>query len=270
MSQDQQPIKTAAIYKITVKRDGKDDRYYIGQATDFHTRKVHHLWSLKNGRHKNKILQSAYDFYGADAFHFEILAQCDKDRYSMAAIEKQCLDCQIEQTGIDSVYNILIDSVISRAGVPHSEETKAKMSEVAKKNGQSDAQKASWIKVLKSKIGKKLSPESIAKRTAKQTGIKRTEETKNKMSQAMKGKTLSEEVKKKISQTKKAQKKTMSQEHKNRLREINKDRKMPEELRLRLIQMKLGTKKSPEEIARRQATRAANKLKKLEQLKVGT
>lgn len=269
MFQEKQPIKLPVIYKITVKRHDKDDRFYIGQTVNFHERKLHHLWELSNGRHKNKILQSAYDFYGNDAFSFSVLDYCQVDKFSMAEIEKKRIDEQIASTGIDSIYNILIDSVISRAGIPHSLETRKKMSDAKKAIPRTEEQKEAWIKILKSKTGKKLSPESIAKRTEKQKGMKRTDETKRKMSEAQTGKKLSPETIAKISATKKAQKRTMSPELKEKLKAINSARKIPEELKQKLILMKLGVKKSPEEIARRQATRAANKLKKLADMQHG-
>jgi len=54
-------------------------------------------------------------------------------------------------------------------------------------------------KITKSLTGRKLSPESIAKRSATVTGSKRSEETKKKQSEARKGTIVSDETKKKLS-----------------------------------------------------------------------
>jgi len=60
----------SGIYKITNK---KSHKVYIGSAKEFKTRWYHHAKSLKNGLHQNKHLLHSFQFYGEDAFVFEIL-----------------------------------------------------------------------------------------------------------------------------------------------------------------------------------------------------
>ncbi len=90
-------------------------------------------------------------------------------------------------------------------------------------------------------------------------GIKRSEITKNKMSQSAKNRVpMSEEVRRRISETKIRLKQKPSAEHMIELANLAKGRKMSESHKEKLVAMKIGTKKSPEELARRQASRRAN------------
>ena len=49
---------------------------YVGQAKDINARWIHHRSDLKNGRHSNNHLQSAWNLYGGDNFTFSILEEC--------------------------------------------------------------------------------------------------------------------------------------------------------------------------------------------------
>ncbi len=86
----------------------------------------------------------------------------------------------------------------SRRGRKHSEETKAKMSEVHKGKKHSEETRA---KLSEANRGRKLSEETKAKMSEAHKGKKLSEETKAKISEASKGKKLSEETRAKISES---------------------------------------------------------------------
>lgn len=252
----------SGIYKITVNRFGKSPMFYIGQSVNFEKRKQYHLWSFRARKGRNPILQRAFEKYGEDAFVFQMVEQVPRDGALLAAAEKRWLDSVVAQYGEGSVYNILREETTSRAGIPHSSETRAKMSEVQKSIGMTPARWAGVEKTRAKLIGRKLSPETIRKRTESHKGVKRTEEWKAMMSAKMTGRTNSAETRAKISATKKSLGQKPSAEHMERLRQMAIGRVMPKEHMKKLADMKLGTKKSPEEISRRTETRRLNAIAK--------
>ena len=60
---------TGYIYQIENLKTGKS---YIGQTVDFNRRKRTHLNKLQNGTHCNPHLQSAYNLYGEQEFHWRV------------------------------------------------------------------------------------------------------------------------------------------------------------------------------------------------------
>lgn len=62
------------IYKITNKIN---DKFYIGSSMNLDNRIYRHKNELKNNSHKNKHLQAAYNKYGKENFHFEVLEILD-------------------------------------------------------------------------------------------------------------------------------------------------------------------------------------------------
>lgn len=249
---------TSGIYRITVKRSGKPDKFYIGQSCNLRTRKATHFRELKNGTSKNPLMQQAFNHYGENAFFFEVLEHVDKDAVKLAIAEKQWLDRQILQTGRDSVYNVFVKEVRSRLGVPHRPDTIEKIRQ-ANSGARTEKQRQATYKMIQGNVGRKLSPETIAKRTAAQAGVKRTAEFKQMLREKMLQRPpMSEEVKEKISNTKKQRNQKPSAEHMEKLREINRTRERDPAHFERLAAMKRGVKKSPEEIARRTETRRKN------------
>lgn len=86
----------SGIYKISFK---ENDSFYIGSTVGFKRRERDHLRSLSRNKHKNIIIQNAYNKYGKDSFKFEILAKCPPE-YRV----------KLEQWFIDKLkpsYNIL-------------------------------------------------------------------------------------------------------------------------------------------------------------------
>lgn len=112
------------IYKITCLRSGK---IYVGSSRDIKTRIRRHFAELSRKTHKNKHLQSAFNLYGESAFQWKVLEHVIKteslqEREQFWIDETQCFRREIG-------YNI----AISAENRTLSQETKAKMSERAKK-----------------------------------------------------------------------------------------------------------------------------------------
>ena len=190
----------AGIYRMTVKRDGKSDKYYIGQSSNLHDRKIRHFWELRRGIHRNPALQQAFNLYGESALNFEVLEECAADKATLAEREKFHIDAHCGQ-----LYNVNIEQATTSLGTKRTPETRRKMSISQKAAALTDARKAVLDSMRAGNIGRKLTEESIAKRTAKQKGAKRSEETKRRLSESAKLRPpMSDETRRKISETKKA------------------------------------------------------------------
>ena len=62
------------IYAIRNRRNGK---LYVGSASNISKRWSRHRKDLREGTHKNKHLQAAFNYYGEDAFDFIVLELTD-------------------------------------------------------------------------------------------------------------------------------------------------------------------------------------------------
>ncbi len=69
----------------------KNGKIYVGSTTNFSRRKGEHLWMLKNNKHKNPHLQSAWNKYGEEYFKFIILEKITDDR-SVYDVEQIYID----------------------------------------------------------------------------------------------------------------------------------------------------------------------------------
>jgi len=112
----------AVIYQITNMMNGK---YYIGSSMSFERRVWSHKYDLKNGTHKNPKLQAAWNKYGESAFVFEILETVPEGE-SQLVWEDRYLAGKV---GLQECYNINFYAEHSRLGIPHSDESKAKISD---------------------------------------------------------------------------------------------------------------------------------------------
>ena len=56
-----------------------NDKFYIGQSVNIAYRWKQHKNALKNSKHENKHLQSAYNKYGSEAFEYIVLCECSKE-----------------------------------------------------------------------------------------------------------------------------------------------------------------------------------------------
>lgn len=111
----------AVIYRITNMANGK---FYIGSAESFARREWQHKYALRRNEHKNPRLQAAWNKYGEEMFVFEVLEVVPDDRAAFD-IENTYL---MRFVGQDDCYNINTDAYIPRLGIPHTEQTKARVS----------------------------------------------------------------------------------------------------------------------------------------------
>lgn len=107
---------------------------YIGQSSDIKKRFAQHRSDLRGGRHVNSALQRAWEKYGEEAFVFSVVEEvpaCDLDDAEIMWIE--AFDSYIHG------YNMTKGGESTRGLTPwnkgktHSDETKKKISEMAKK-----------------------------------------------------------------------------------------------------------------------------------------
>jgi len=109
------------IYRI---RNVVSGRFYVGSSEDVYRRFEAHRRHLRKGAHKNIGLQASWNKHGEDVFRFEILvrpAQADLravERRMLVPLLSHPLCCNMH----DETY------VHPRTGVPHSDETRAKIS----------------------------------------------------------------------------------------------------------------------------------------------
>ena len=150
---------------------------YIGSAINFKKRKYRHIKRLNENNHHSQFLQNSWNKYGSNNFSFIIVENVNDD---IKLIER-------EQWWIDnsnSTFN-MCRIACSPLGRKHTKETKEKLSIITtgKYIGKIHT-KESKKNMSDSHIGKKLTKESIEKRTLKQKGQKRSDETKQNMSDA--------------------------------------------------------------------------------------
>lgn len=113
----------AGIYRITVDRGDKPPKYYIGQAVKFRPRWLKHLSTLKRGAHDNSHLQRAFDKYGPSEISFQVVLVCSADQELLALYEQLVLDSHPDE----GIYNIHRECVTSPLGRVISAETRAKI-----------------------------------------------------------------------------------------------------------------------------------------------
>jgi len=181
----------SGIYYIQNICNGK---IYIGSAVAIIERWRVHKHLLRQGKHYNRHLQSAWDKDGEDSFVFGIV-EVTGNKDDLLGMEQRWIN-HYKSFNDKNGYNIL-PIAGSRLGTKHSKETRKKLSESHK--GQRP-----WMK------GKKHSEETRKKislavntdrarkiKTQKQKGRKRTAETKAKISDALRNRVHTEKSKEK-------------------------------------------------------------------------
>ena len=190
-------MKKSGIYKI--QSVCKPDHVYIGSSVNVYGRRNHHLSELRRGKHHSIILQNHVNKYGIDDLVFSVIEECPVDQ--LIEREQYYLDiCQPKFT----VRKIADNNI----GVPCSEVKKEILRRVHAGNSYSKGRKASpetiqklidshhgqipWMKgkqhTAESKeknrlahLGKKQSPETIAKRKVNSPKIVMSEDAKSKI-----------------------------------------------------------------------------------------
>ncbi len=133
---------------------------YVGSSVNFTYRKWCHIRDLNNNKHHSPILQNSWNKYGKNNFIFEIIKKV-KETNNLIQQEQHYIDI------LKPRYNIS-KTAGSPLGVKHTKESRKNMS-IAH-------------------LGKKLSPESIKKRSLKQKGLKRSKLTIQRMINGAKNK----------------------------------------------------------------------------------
>ena len=177
--------KIIGIYKITNPKNN----VYIGQSIDIKKRwhSYSKLWDCKG----QIALYRSFLKYGVQKHKFEILAVCNKNELNDQERYYQDLYSAIGKNGL----NCLLTNTVERKR-EWSDETKEKHRE----------------SIRKSRIGKKHSPETIAKFSLKRKGFKVSDETKAKISKYRTGLICSDETKKNMSIAQKKRCKGMGNE----------------------------------------------------------
>lgn len=156
------------IYKITCVNN---NMIYIGQTTNFKSRKASHLNELKGKRHFNRILQNCYNKYGIESIAFEFILECSSSE--LTASEQIILDSYREKFP-NLVMNLAVCVESFMLGRKHSEHTKELFSKqrqassnyfYGKKHSEETKKKQSNIK-----IGKIMSPETKLKQSKARKG----------------------------------------------------------------------------------------------------
>jgi group I intron endonuclease len=197
MSMNELPT-TSGIYLITCTANGK---IYVGSSIDIGRRWKKHRYTLKNACHHNQHLQAAWNKYGESSFEVSVIEQCNED--ILVDREQYYLDT-LKPFG-DIGFNISIIAYGGLAGIPLTDEHKAKISAASK--GRSPEHIAAIVASNKSRIitdeqrkrvserskGREPSIETRAKISLANKGRVRSPEWKAKMGASHKGKIISQE-----------------------------------------------------------------------------
>jgi group I intron endonuclease len=244
-----------------------NNHFYIGSAIDIRKRQRLHQKSLDKGKHHSIYLQRAYNLYGVEAFTFEILELVEKQS-DLLLREQHYLDTLLPH------YNIL-PKAGSPTGRKYSMEARKRMSETRKGQKGNVFTLETRQMMSETRKGKKIKPPSP--------------ETKQKLSLALQGRKISDETRLKMS---KAKQQVPIEERRRRSAEMNEiqrqrrlagleppeiaekwninsakgrvSRPHTEETRKKLSEIKTGKSLPPSSVAKREATRKANRLAKEE------
>lgn len=150
----------ACIYKIT----SPSGKVYIGQSMDVEKR-----WaSYRNGNSKKQAkLHASFLKYGVDAHGFEVLCKLPLDTHQIVLDRHEQLFMDLYRETGHELLNLRHAGCTGR----HSSTSRQKMK----------GKLGKWM------IGRSLSPETIAKRTAKQKGMKRSAESRQRLSESKRG-----------------------------------------------------------------------------------
>lgn len=130
-------MKGSGIYKITNIANNKS---YIGSSINMHKRKISHLNTLRNKKHRNIKLQNAFNKYGEQCFIFSVV-EIVENTNDLIKTEQKYIDT------LNPEYNIMpfadrhefsketkLKLSISHIGNKHSDESKRKIGAASKGN----------------------------------------------------------------------------------------------------------------------------------------
>lgn len=158
----------------------QNNKRYIGYSVDISRRWQTHKRDLKNNKHENDHLQAAYNKYGADSFQYSIIEECpvdelkERERYWIEYYDSR-KNGYNETDGGDGLINPSIDirkkisdglkgekngmygvhlcgELNGMYGKKHTEETKKKLSEIAKMRTGKDAARSRRVQASTGEI----------------------------------------------------------------------------------------------------------------------
>lgn len=170
-------------------------KIYIGSAISINKRWNVHRCELRNNKHHSILLQRAWNLYYEEAFIFEILEICSKEKlvereqYYLDTLNPEYNICKIAESCTGRVLNesSRLKISIGNKGRKHSEETKRRMSEYKKANPV----------IFTEEIRRKISDSKKGDKNP-MFGKKFSEEHKSKISESNKNKFHTQESKHKI------------------------------------------------------------------------
>jgi group I intron endonuclease len=181
----------SGIYVIQCNQTGK---CYVGSSVNLYTRQSQHLHRLRRGSHPNAKLQNAWAKYGELAFQFMVLELVGEEKLlSQEGFHIERL------SAVQQGYNISSTPGRGRAGMSHSAEALARMSEAQTGKVISAAHRESLSAAFKNRS---FSDETRAKISAAKMGKARapfSEMARKNMSAGATGRALSDSAKAKLS-----------------------------------------------------------------------
>ena len=185
----------SGVYTIYNNLNGK---IYIGKANDIKRRWREHKSFFNRGKHGNSHMQRAWNMYGADAFEFRMVAECE----DIAAAEKSYVDYfravgyelynMAEPNGVTDTMSAVTKQKLSNSWTPE------------RRKAQSDrlkgvARPAHVVEALRAAhTGRKASDETKAKLMAAHTGKKLQPHVAEALQKSRIGRVVSEETRAKI------------------------------------------------------------------------
>lgn len=217
--------KTSGIYKISIG----SNKFYYGSAVNLRKRRLDHINDLKNGIHKNNIMQKAWHKYAE--LLFEVIELCEKEALlgrEQFYLDKWFNDCNninlCPTAGNTLGYKHTPETIAKLVGRVVSEETREKFRKYK------HAPETRRLMSEKAK-NRKVSELTLHRLKTMNIGRTRSEETKRKIGEGNKGKVVSVETRQKIS-------------------DKAKGRQVSEETRAKMSAARKGRKHSPETIAK--------------------
>lgn len=230
------------IYTIYRATNIVNNKVYIGFTTNWPYRITEHKYSSGYENELKRVFYKAIQKYGWDNFVWDAIYQSSDYDHTLKVMEPYFITEYRSWVGFDDCngYNVTQGGEGAN-GWKHTEESKQRMSlsrkgsvpwNKGKKNtgpGNTNPRTEDQKKKLRdANLGKKQTPETIAKRSKSLQGHIVTKETCNKISKAHTGKTVSEVTKEKLRNV------VRTQEQKDHLSKINLGKKVSNETRQKL------------------------------------
>lgn len=260
------------VYRITNSITGD---CYIGSSNNIDRRWRQHRQRLARSSHDNLFLARAWFKYGADAFQFSTLAECDRD--DLTKIEQRYLDSEKPEYNIAKIAGQgpgMVGRKHSEAtleklrAVEFSEERRAKLRAAHARRWTPEArerQRQSHLghiptpetieKLRQSLIGRPVSEETRRKigaansgRPSASKGISLSKETKEKIGLANRGRVVSVETRAKMSAAQQARgpRGPLSEETRRKIGLVHLGKRLTDEQRAHISKVQTGRKLPPE------------------------